>query len=63
MHFPSDASSAARVEEPIAPAARDSEENQPMDPEDACDYANLCNHAFLSHMLYMISDMTSSNYL
>ena len=63
MHFPSDAGSAARVEEPIAPAVRDSEENQPMDPDDARDYADLYNHDFLSHMLYMISYMTSSNYL
>ncbi len=63
MHFPSDAGIAARVEEPIAPAARDSEEDQPMVPDAARDYAELYNHDVLSHMLYMISYMTSSNYL
>ncbi len=41
MHYPSDAGIAAQVEEPIAPAACDSEEDQPMDPDDACDYAEL----------------------
>ena len=59
MHFPSDAGIAAQVEEPIAPAACDSEEDQPMDPDDACDYAELYDHDFLSHLLYMISYMTS----
>jgi len=35
MHFPFDAGTyAARVEEPIAPAALDSEEDQSMDPDD-----------------------------
>ncbi len=63
MHFPSDAGTAAQVEEPFESAERDSEEDQYMDPDDACDYAYLHNHDFLSHMLYMISDMTSSNYL
>ena len=39
MHFPFDAGTyAARVEEPIAPAALDSEEDQSMDPDDARDY-------------------------
>jgi len=38
MHFPFDAGTyAARVEEPIAPAALDSEEDQSMDPDDARD--------------------------
>jgi hypothetical protein len=38
MHFPSDAGIAARVEEPIKSAARDSEEELSMDPDDASDY-------------------------
>ena len=39
MHFPFDAGIfAARVEETIAPAALDSEEDQSMDPDDARDY-------------------------
>jgi hypothetical protein len=63
MHFPSDAGIAARVEEHIVPAAHDSEEDQPMDPDDARDYAELYNHDFLSRLLYIISYMTSSNYL
>ena len=59
MHFPSDAGIAAQVEEPIVPAARGSEEDQHMGPDDARDYAELYNHDFLSHLLYMISYMTS----
>ena len=59
MHFPSDAGTAARVEEPFASAARDSEEDQSMDPDDACDYAELYDQDFLSHLLHMISYMTS----
>ncbi len=38
MHFSSDAGIAARVEEPIASAALDSEEDRSMDPDDARDY-------------------------
>jgi hypothetical protein len=38
MHFSFDAGIAARVEEPIAPAALDSEEDRSMDPDDARDY-------------------------
>ncbi len=38
MHFPSDAGIAARVEEPIGSAARDSEEELSMDPDDPTDY-------------------------
>ena len=59
MHFPSDAGTAARVEEPFVSAAHDSEEDQSMDPDNACDYAELHDHDFLSHLLYMISYMTS----
>ena len=59
MHFPSDAGAAAQVEEPFASAAQDSEEDQSMDPDDACDYAKLYDHGILSHLLYMISYMTS----
>ena len=59
MHFPSDAGTAARVEEPFVSAAHDSEEDQSMDPDNACDYAELHDRDFLSHLLYMISYMTS----
>ncbi len=38
MCYPSDAGIVARVEEPIASAARDSEEERSMDPDDARDH-------------------------
>ena len=40
MPFLSDAGIGARVAEPIAAAAHDSEEDQSMDPDDARDYAD-----------------------
>jgi hypothetical protein len=40
MHFPSDAGIAARVSEPHAPAASDSNADQSMDSNDARDYVD-----------------------